>query len=104
MAKLHPDMVRQLRRYYSHGYSIASLVDAFGLSRSCVHGVVTGKTHRNVREGDVLPPLVEIVRSKPKRLPDGASLPVKQTSPELRARYADIAAHLKAQSRTRRQS
>lgn len=79
MAKLHPDTVRQLRRYHSHGYSVASLVDAFGLSRSCVHGVVSGKTHRNVSQDDALPPLAEIIRTTLKRRPDGTQVPEKQT-------------------------
>ena len=54
MAKLHPDTVRLLRRYHNHGYSVVSLAEAFGLSRSCVHGVVSGKTHRNVTQDDAL--------------------------------------------------
>ena len=71
MAKLHPDTVRLLRRYHNHGYSVVSLAEAFGLSRSCVHGVVSGKTHRNVTQDDALPPLAEIVRDKVARLPKG---------------------------------
>ena len=71
MAKLHPDTVRLLRRYHNHGYSVVSLAEAFGLSRSCVHGVVSGKTHRSVTQDDALPPLVEIVRDKVARLPKG---------------------------------
>ena len=71
MAKLHPDTVRLLRRYHNHGYSVVSLAEAFGLSRSCVHGVVSGKTHRNVTQDDALPPLTEIVRDKVARLPKG---------------------------------
>ena len=71
MAKLHPDTVRLLRRYYNHGYSVVSLAEAFGLSRSCVHGVVSGKTHRNVTQDDALPPLAQIVRDKVARLPKG---------------------------------
>ena len=57
MAKLHPDTVRLRRRYHNHGYSVVSLAEAFGLSRSCVHGVVSGKTHRNVTQDAALPPL-----------------------------------------------
>ena len=71
MAKLHSDTVRQLRRYHNHYYSVVSLAEAFGLSRSCVHGVVSGKTHRNVTQDDALPPLAEIVRDKVARLPKG---------------------------------
>ena len=71
MAKLHPDTVRLLRRYHNHGYSVVSLAEAFGLSRSCVHGVVSGKTHRNVTQDDALPPLAQIVRDKVARLPQG---------------------------------
>ena len=71
MAKLHPDTVRLLRRYHNHGYSVVSLAEAFGLSRSCVHGVVSGKTHRNITQDDALPPLAEIVRDKVARLPKG---------------------------------
>ena len=52
MAKLHPDTVRLLRRYHNHGYSVVSLAEAFGLSRSCVHGVVSDKTHQNVSQDD----------------------------------------------------
>ena len=103
MAKLHPDTVRQLRRYHSRGYSIASLVDAFGLSRSCVHGVVSGKTHRNVSHDDALPPLAEIIRAKPKRLPDGAPAPVKQPAEELTLRYTAMAESLQARRRRQRQ-
>ena len=71
MAKLHPDTVRLLLRYHNHGYSVVSLAEAFGLSRSCVHGVVSGKTHRNITQDGALPPLAEIVRDKVARLPKG---------------------------------
>ena len=103
MAKLHPDTVRQLRRYHSHGYSVASLVDAFGLSRSCVHGVVSGKTHRNVSQDDALPPLAEIIRTTLKRRPDGTQVPEKQPAGELNPHYAAIMEKEKAQSRHRGQ-
>ena len=90
MAKLHPDTVRLLRRYYNHGYSVVSLAEAFGLSRSCVHGVVSGKTHRNVTQDAALPPLVEIVRDKVARLPKGDRPQPKPLTltPEMLARLA----------------
>lgn len=70
--KLHPDTVRELRRYYSRGYSIASLMEAYDLSRSCVNGVVKYRTHRNVTDDDSLPPLVKIERKEVKRRPNEA--------------------------------
>ena len=90
MAKLHPDTVRQLRRYHSNGYSVVSLAEAFGLSRSCVHGVVSGKTHRTVTQDAALPPLVEIVRDKVARLPKGDRPKPRPTTltPEMLARLA----------------
>ena len=74
-AKLDPDTVRLLRRYYNHGYSIASLCRSFKLSRRCVHDVVNHKTHKNVTQDDALPPLVEIDRDKVVRMPDGSPKP-----------------------------
>ena len=90
MAKLHPDTVRLLRRYHNHGYSVVSLSEAFGLSRSCVHGVVSGKTHKNVTQNDALPPLAEIVRDKVARLPKGDRPQLRPTTltPESRALLA----------------
>ena len=61
MSKLHPDVVRLLRRYYAGGYSIVSLVEAFGLSRRCVYDVVKGRTHKNVIDDNSLPPLAEVI-------------------------------------------
>ena len=93
MAKLHPDTVRLLRRYHNHGYSVVSLAEAFGLSRSCVHGVVSGKTHRNVTQDDALPPLTEIVRDKVARLPKGDRPQPRPTTltPKIRALLAQRA-------------
>ena len=70
--KLHPDTVRELRRYYSRGYSIASLMEAYDLSRSCINGVVKYKTHRRITDDDALPPLVKIERKPVKRRPNEA--------------------------------
>ena len=87
MAKLHPDTVRLLRRYHKHGYSVVSLAEAFGLSRSCVHGVLSGKTHRNVTQNDALPPLAEIVRDKVALLPKGdrPQPKIPELTPKMRA-------------------
>ena len=95
MAKLHPDTVRLLRRYHNHGYSVVSLAEAFGLSRSCVHGVVSGKTHRNVTQDDALPPLAQIVRDKVARLPKGDRPQPRPTTltPKMRAFSAAGAVH-----------
>ena len=98
MAKLHPDTVRQLRRYHNHGYSVVSLAEAFGLSRSCVHGVVSGKTHRNVTQDAALPHLVEIVRDKVARLPKGDRPKPKTTTltPATRALLAQRTRHIRS--------
>ena len=95
MAKLHLDTVRLLRRYHSHGYSVVSLSEAFGLSRSCVHGVVSRKTHQNVTQDDALPPLAEIVRDKVARLPKGDRPQPRPTmvTPKMRAVLAQRARH-----------
>ena len=95
MAKLHPDTVRLLRRYHSHGYSVVSLAEAFRLSRSCVHGVVSGKTHKNVTQDGALPPLAEIVRDKVARLPKGDRPQPKPTmiTPKMRTLLAQRARH-----------
>ena len=98
MAKLHPDTVRLLRRYHNHGYSVVSLAEAFGLSRSCVHGVVSGKTHRNVTQDDALPPLAQIVRDKVARLPKGDRPQPRPTTltPKMRALLAQRARHTRS--------
>ncbi|MCY4528434.1 MAG: hypothetical protein OXD46_05310 [Chloroflexi bacterium] len=98
MAKLHPDTDRQLRRYHNNGYSVVSLAEAFGLSRSCVHGVVSGKTHRNVTQDDALPPLAEIVRDKVARLPKGDRPKPRPTTltPEMLARLAQQKRHIRS--------
>ena len=63
------------------------------MSRSCVHGVVSGKTHRNVTQDDALPPLTEIVRDKVARLPKGDRPQPRPTTltPKMRALIAQRA-------------
>ena len=80
--KLHPDTVRELRRYHSRGYSIASLMEAYKLSRTCVNGVVKYRTHRGITEDDSFPALVVIERQTIKRLPNEAKPipPIKQSN------------------------
>ena len=54
---IQPKQHRILR--FGVAYSVVSLAKAFDLSRSRVHGVVSGKTHRNVTQDDALPPLAD---------------------------------------------
>ena len=93
--KLHPDTVRELRRYHSRGYSIASLVEAYKLSRTCVNGVVKYRTHRGITEDDSFPPLVVIERQTIKRRPNEAKPipPIKQSS------YQEVAKQVESRSK-----
>ena len=89
--RLHPDQVLELRRRHAAGYTIKSLSDAFGLSRTTVSRVVNGHTHKRVVETD-MPPLVKVEPLPPRP-------PVKALSPppeELKGGFAAMAANLRA--------
>lgn len=46
----HVDLIRALRRSYADGTPIAELMRETGLSRSCVTGIVKGRTHTRVKD------------------------------------------------------
>ena len=80
MTKLHPDVVRTLRRYHAAGYSISALIEWSGLSRACISAVVNRRTHRDVTDDPSLPALrkVEVGNSPPPAKP-------LRTNPALKA-------------------
>ena len=90
--KLHPDVVRKLRLYYSRGYSIASLMEHFALSRNCVTNVVKNRTHRQVSSDPALPPLVRVEGAVQVLRPSNANR--SKPAPELSDKYAKVAATL----------
>ena len=65
MTKLHPDVVRTLRRCHAAGYSISALIEWSGLSRVCISAVVNRRTHRDVTDDPSLPALRKAEVGKP---------------------------------------
>ena len=72
--------------YYSRGYSIASLMEHFALSRNCVTNVVKNRTHRQVSSDPALPPLVRVEGAVQVLRPSNANR--SKPAPELSDKYA----------------
>ena len=90
--KLHPDVVRKLRLYYSRGYSIASLMEHFALSRNCVTNVVKNRTHVHVSNDPALPPLVRVEGAVQVLRPSNGKRSKPAPATELSDKYAKIVA------------
>ena len=48
MAHLPTDRVAQIKKYIHDGYRIGELSDAFGVSRTAISSIKSGKTHARV--------------------------------------------------------
>ena len=78
--RIHTDTVREIRRRYALGYRISELVEGFGLSRTAVHGIVRGKTHKLVLDSELSPlatvePIHSRERVRPPEAPPGELTP-----------------------------
>ena len=60
--KTHPDAVREIRYWHSHGYGVSSIASAYGLSRQTVTNIVKFRTYPNVTQDASVPPLMQIDR------------------------------------------
>ena len=69
---VHPDLVRAIRRNYARGDTIAVLSAETSLSRSCVSGIVNGRTHQRVLVDDSLGIAAEVNALPARALPPQA--------------------------------